>query len=426
MSLYSSFYSSLSGLSANSGMLGVIGNNLSNLNTIGFKGSSSSFQDLFNASMGSNGTSGNGDPMQVGLGTQLGAISQNFGQGSFQSTGNVTDMAVSGQGLFMLRRSDGSQVYSRAGNFIIDRNGYLVNPNGDQVLGWNRNAATGTLTPNGAVVPIQINSGTVAPPTPTTTISMNTNLNANATRPSAGPPAVPGATFSSPVQVVDSLGATHNLLFTYTKTANAGEWSLAVTTDDATATVAGAPALVHFTPTGQLDIPATNPTITVSGWSNSAANSSLVWTLRDPTSSTGLLTGYASASATSATTQNGAGAGTVRSLVVDQNGIITGNFTNGQTIQLAQIALATFPNMNGLSKEGNNAWSQTLASGAPNIGTADQGGRGKVLGGQLELSNVDTATEFTQLIVAQRGYQANSRIVTTADTLLQEVLNLVR
>ena len=111
---------------------------------------------------------------------------------------------------------------------------------------------------------------------------------------------------------------------------------------------------------------------------------------------------------------------------MDQNGIITGNFTNGQTIQLAQIGLATFPNMNGLSKEGNNSWSQTLSSGAPNIGAADQGGRGKVLGGQLELSNVDTATEFTQLIVAQRGYQANSRIVTTADTLLQEVLNMVR
>ena len=138
MSLYSSFYASLSGLSANSGMLGVIGNNLSNLNTVGYKGSSSAFQDLFNASLGSNGTSGNGNPMQVGLGTQLGAISQNFGQGSFQSTGNVTDMAVSGQGLFMLRRSDGSQLYTRAGNFILDRNGFLVNPNGDQVLGWNR------------------------------------------------------------------------------------------------------------------------------------------------------------------------------------------------------------------------------------------------------------------------------------------------
>src|SRR5512145_318016 len=190
MSLYSSFYASLSGLAANSGMLGVIGNNLSNLNTVGYKGSSSAFQDLFNASLGSNGTSGNGDPMQVGLGTQLGAISQNFGQGSFQSTGNVTDMAVSGQGLFMLQRSDGSQVYSRAGNFSIDRDGFLVNPNGDEVLGWNR--VGNVLSTTGIVVPIQINSGTVSPPTATATVSMTTNLDADAPV---------GTIFSTPLQV---------------------------------------------------------------------------------------------------------------------------------------------------------------------------------------------------------------------------------
>ncbi len=402
MSLYSSFYSSLSGLSANSGMLGVIGNNLSNLNTIGYKGSSSSFADLFSASLGSNGTSGNGNPMQVGLGTQLGAISQNFGQGSFQSTGNVTDMAVSGQGVFMLQRSDGSQVCSRAGNFIVDRNGFLVNPNGDQVLGWNR--VGNVLSTSGVVVPIQINSGTVSAPTATTTMTTTTNLNANAAT---------GDTFSTPVQVYDSLGSAHTVLVTYTKQAAAGTWNLTYSSDATT-----------VSNTGVLTTPNADSTITVTGWANGAANSAITWDIWDGT--TANITGYAAPSATSATTQDGAAAGTVRSIVVDQNGIITGNFTNGQTIQLAQIGLATFPNMNGLSKEGNNSWSQTLASGAPNIGAADQGGRGKVLGGQLELSNVDTATEFTQLIVAQRGYQANSRIVTTADTLLQEVLNMVR
>jgi flagellar hook protein FlgE len=411
MSLYSSFYSSLSGLAANSGMLGVIGNNLANLNTIGFKGSSSSFQDLFNASLGSNGTSGNGDPMQIGLGTQLGAISQNFGQGSFQSTGNVTDMAVSGQGLFLLRRSDGSQVYSRAGNFIIDRNGFLTNSNGDQVLGWNR--VNNVLTTNGTVVPIQINSGTVSPPTATTTISTTTNLNANAAT---------GDVFSTPVQVYDSLGASHTVLVTYTKTAAAGTWNITYSSDAGT-TVTG-PAQAIFDNMGNLTTPATNQNITVTGWPNGAANSTIAWNIWN--GATASLTGFASPSATTSTTQNGAGAGTISSLIVDQDGIITGNFTNGQTIQLAEVALATFPNMNGLSKEGNNSWSQTLSSGAPNIGAANEGGRGKILGGQLELSNVDTATEFTQLIVAQRGYQANSRIVTTADTLLQEVLNMVR
>jgi flagellar hook protein FlgE len=429
MSLYSSFYSSLSGLSANSGMLGVIGNNLSNLNTVGFKGSSSNFQDLFNASLGSNGTSGNGNPMQVGLGTQLGSITQDFSQGSFQSTGTVTNMAVSGQGFFLLRRSDGSQVYTRAGNFSIDRNGYLVNANGDQVLGWNRIGTT--LSTNGTVVPIQVNSGTVSPPTTTANITTTTNLNANANN---------GTTFSTPVQVYDSLGAAHTVLITYTKRAVAGTdpagtasaWDVTATSGDSTNAGGAIPlsiTSVTFNNSGVLTTPAsgTNPTLTGENWSNGAASSTINWNIwstgATPVSS---LTGYAAASATSGTTQDGATSGTISSLVVDQNGIITGNFTNGQTIQLSQVALATFPNMNGLSKDGNNSWAQTLSSGAPNVGAADQGGRGKVLGGQLELSNVDTATEFTQLIVAQRGYQANSRIVTTADTLLQEVLNLVR
>lgn len=410
MSLYSSFYASLSGLSANSAMLGVIGNNLSNLNTVGFKGSSSSFQDLFNAALGSNGTSGNGDPMQVGLGTQIGAITQNFGQGSFQSTGTVTDMAVSGEGLFMLRRSDGSQVYSRAGNFTLDNDGYLVNPSGYQVLGWNRTGAT--LTTNGTVTPIHISAGTVSPPTPTTTMATTTNLDADAEV---------GDTFSTPVQVYDSLGAEHTLLVTYTKSATA-TWSVAYSSDAGT-TVTG-PTTVTFDEDGNLTAPTANGTVTVTGWPNGAANSTLSWDIWDGTTAT--LTGYASSSATSSTTQDGAAAGTISSITVDTDGIITGTFTNGQTIQLAQVALATFANLNGLSKEGNNTWSQTLASGSPNIGAADEGGRGTILGGQLELSNVDTASEFTALIVAQRGYQANSRVVTTADTLLQEVLNMVR
>ena len=410
MSLYSSFYASLSGLTANSGMLGVIGNNLSNLNTVGYKSSSSNFQDLFNAALGSNGTSGNGDPMQVGLGTQIGSIAQNFGQGSFESTGTVTDMAISGEGLFMLRRSDGSQVYTRAGNFSLDSSGYLVSSSGDNVLGWNRSGTT--LSATGTVVPIQINSGTVSPPTATANITTTTNLNADA---------AVGDTFSTPVQVYDTLGAEHTLLITYTKTA-AATWGVSYSSDTGT-TVTG-PTTVSFDSSGTLTTPASNGTLSVSGWPNGATDSALSWNLWSGTSAT--LTGYASASATSGTTQDGAAAGTISSLTVDTNGIITGNFTNGQTIQLAEVALATFPNLNGLSKEGNNSWSQTLASGSPNIGAADEGGRGKVLGGELELSNVDTATEFTALIVAQRGYQANSRVVTTTDSLLQEVLNLVR
>lgn len=413
MSLYSSFYASLSGLSANASALNVIGNNLSNLNTIGFKGSSSSFQDLFNSSMA---TQGNGNPTQIGLGTRIGSIGQNFGQGSFSSTSNVTDMAISGQGFFMLRLKDGGTAYTRAGNFTMDRDGYLVDPNGNKVLGWNRSG--NVLTTNGTVVPLKINMGTVSSPVASATISTVTNLDANAAT---------GTTYSTPVQVYDSLGAPHSLLFTYTKNATAGTWDLNVTTDGG-ATVTGFPAQVVFNAQGQLTTPAStaNPTLTLTAWTNGGASPTITWNIWDGNPPTASLTGYASPSATTASTQDGYGAGSIRGLVVDQNGMITGNFTNGQTVALGQVALANFSNYNGLSKQGENLWTETLASGAPNIGAANQGGRGAILGANLELSNVDVAEEFTKLIIAQRGYQANSRIVTSSDELLQETLNLKR
>lgn len=429
MGLYSAFYAGLSGLSANSGTLSVIGNNLANLNTIGFKGSSGTFQDLFSASLGGAGTQGNGNPIQIGLGARLGGISQNFGQGSFSSTSNVTDMAVSGQGFFTLTTKSGSRAYTRAGNFTVDRLGVLVDPNGASVMGWNR--VNNVLSTNGTISPILISQGTTSPPAATTTLSSTTNLNADTEA---------GTVYTTPLQVYDSLGASHSLLFTYTKTAVSGQWSLAVTTDDYTpadptatpptlasgATVAGYPPTVQFSSAGVLTTPTvgTNPTLTITGWTNGATSPATTWQVWNGTSST--LTGFASASTTSNTTQDGYGAGTIRSLVVDQDGIIIGNFTNGQTIPLAQVALSTFSNQNGLSKQGDNNWQETLASGAGNIGAANQGGRGTVLGANLELSNVDVAEEFTKLIVAQRGYQANGRVVTTSDELLQETLNLKR
>ncbi|OQA37601.1 MAG: Flagellar hook protein FlgE [Acidobacteria bacterium ADurb.Bin340] len=415
MGLYSSFYASLSGLSANAGSLNVIGNNLANLNTIGFKQSSGTFQDLFNASLGAIGTQGNGNPIQIGLGSRLAAITQNFGQGSFQSTSNVTDMAISGLGFFMLQLAGNQgQAYTRAGNFTLDRNGYLVDPNGNNVIGWNRTG--NTLSTNGTPSAIRINSGVTSPPVPTTAFSSTTNLNADA---------LTGEVYSSPIQVVDSLGATHTLLFTYTKTANPGEWGLAITTDGG-ATVAGYPALVQFDASGQLTTPAANPTLTITGWTNGATSPATTWEVFQGTPPVPSLTGYAAPSATSNVAQDGYGAGTIRSLTVDQNGILIGNFTNGQTVSLAQVAMATFANVNGLRKTGDNTWSETLSSGSANVGAANEGGRGTVLGANLELSNVDVAEEFTKLIIAQRGYQANGRVVTTSDELLQETLNLKR
>jgi flagellar hook protein FlgE len=424
MGLYSSFYSSLSGLSSNANALSVIGNNLSNLNTIGYKGSSASFQDLFSASVGATSTQGNGNPIQIGLGTQLGAISQNFGQGSFQSTSNVTDMALQGQGFFTLQTKDGGAGYTRAGNFTVDKTGFLVDPNGNNVKGWNR--IGNTLTANGLSTPVHLDMGTTSPPASTASLGTVTNLDGGAAT---------GTVYSTPVQVYDSLGASHSLLFTYTKDPAVGTWNLDVSTDgvfpDGTKTaVTGFPAQVVFGNNGLMTTPdpaAANPTLTFGLWPNGAstgAAGNVAWNLVSNGTST--LTGYSAASATSSTSQDGYGAGTVRSMTVNQDGIIIGNFTNGQTIPMAQVAISSFANSSGLAKQGENMWGETLASGQAAVGAANQGGRGTVLGANLELSNVDVAEEFTRLIINQRGYQANSRVVTTADSLLQETLNLVR
>jgi len=415
MSLYSAFYASLSGLSSNANALGVIGNNLANLNTVGFKSSTASFQDLFNTALGGSGTQGNGDPMQIGLGSSLGAVSQDFSQGSPQASGTVTAMALQGSGFFTLQSKTGAAEYSRAGNFSVDKNGYLVDPSGNSVMGWN--AVAGKVNTNGTVVPIFLNPGATSAPAATTTVSNTTNLDAAATT---------GTTFTTPIAIFDSLGASHNLQITYTKTAVTGQWSAAATTDGGSV-VTGYPATLQFDTSGNLTSPATNPTLSFTAWPSGATNPNMtvnIWSsAATPVSA---LTSYSQASSTTATTQDGFAAGSVASLAVDQTGTLIGTFTNGQTLPLAQIAVTAFANPNGLSKQGDNTYTMTLASGGPNVGAAATGGRGSVLGSNLESSNVDVATEFTKLIINQNGYQANSRVITTANTLLQTVLQLVQ
>ena len=248
-------------------------------------------------------------------------------------------------------------------------------------------------------------------------MSNTTNLDASAAT---------GTSFTTPISVIDSQGTSHNILITYTKTANAGEWSAAVTTDGGAA-FSGYPALLEFDSSGNLTSPTTNPTLTqTTAWSNGATSPAITVNLWSGTPPVSSLTSYAQNSATSNTTQNGYAAGTVSSMMVDQNGIIEATFTNGQTLPLAQVAVTSFANDNGLAETGSNLYSMTLASGAPNVGTANSGGRGTVLGANLESSNVDVATEFTQLIIDQNGYQANSRVITTANTLLQTLISMVQ
>jgi len=416
MSLYSAFYASLSGLSTNANALGVIGNNLANLNTVGYKASSTSFQDLYNTALGGASTQGNGNPMQIGLGSGLGSVAQDFSQGSPQASGTVTNMALQGPGFFTLKPVAGGEAYSRAGNFTVDKQGYLVDPNGANVMGWN--AVAGKVNTNGTVAPIFLNPGATSPPSATANINNVTNLDASAST---------GTTFATPISMFDSSGASHNLLITYTKAATPGTWNTSATTDGG-ATVTGYPATIQFDTLGNLTSPpsCTNPTLTLSGWSNGATSPAVtakIWNGNPPVSS---LTSYSQSSSTTATNQDGFASGSVSSVSVDQNGVLVGTFTNGQTNPLAQVAVTTFANSNGLAKDGSNTWTTTLASGTPNVGTANTGGRATVLGSNLENSNVDVATEFTKLIINQNGYQANSRVITTANTLLQTVIGLIQ
>lgn len=421
MSLYSAFYSSLSGLSTNANALNVIGNNLANINTVGFKGSSTTFRDIFSTSLTGTSTQGNGNPIQFGLGVQVNSVSQDFSQSSFQSTGNALDMAIQGNGFFTLQTVDGRQVFSRAGNFTRNNDGYLVASDGSNVMGWNQDPVTKKVNTSASLAPIRIDAGTTASAFATNEIRLGINLNSAAAI---------GDTLTTPVQVYDSQGNPQNIVMTYTKTgANAWSYSAAVS---APATIgSGSTGTLTFSPSGTLlsingvspVTAANNPVLGNINWGNGTMLQNVTWDVVNADTSSNL-TQYAATSSTNSTFQNGYAAGTLRDLSVDQNGIISGTFTNGQVIPLAQVALSTFNNVNGLIQAGNNHWAQSLSSGSPTIGLANQGGRGGVLGSNLELSNVDMAGEFTKLILSQRGYQANSRLVTTTDQLLQETLNL--
>lgn len=428
MSLFSAFYSGLSGLAVNANSLNVIGNNLSNINTVGYKFSSTTFRDIFSTSLGGVSTQGNGNPIQFGLGVQINSVGQDFSQSSFQSTGNALDMAIQGAGFFVLQPVGGGQNFSRAGNFTRDNAGFLVSANGSSVMGWNRDTTTGVVNTSAPISPILIGSGTTASAFATENFRLGVNLNSSATV-----PVPPSPDLTTPIQVYDSQGNLQNIIITYTKTAT-NNWQYAITLPPGATALAGSsanPGTITFSTGGTLldvntlgNTTAANPTLVVD-WGNGTNTSTISWNIVNADGSSNF-TQFSALSNTNSSFQDGFGAGTLRDLTVDQNGVITGSFTNGQVIPLAQVAVASFSNNNGLVQQGNNQWSQSLASGSPTIGLANTGGRGGLLGANLELSNVDMAGEFTKLILSQRGYQANSRIVTTTDELLQETLNLKR
>lgn len=421
-----SFSAAISGLNANATYLSVIGNNLANLNTVGFKASSVNFVDLVSHHVGG----GSANPMQVGLGVTTGSISPIFSQGAPQSTRESTNVALQGHGFFVVRQESGN-AYTRDGSFSFDRDGKLVTSDGLAVQGWTlTDPATGKILTNGQLSDITVPPGVLRAPVATSQFSTLTNLNAKA---------AVGDTFTSAVQMYDKLGTSHVVTIAYTKT-GPGAWSFAVTVpgEDVRGGTAGTPfeigaGSVAFDENGLLsnltseavagaprDIQFMTP-----AWTNGAAASTLTWDLVDA-DGTPALTGYDAASATSSKTQNGSSAGMVDVISILPDGTIQATFGAGEVVAVGKIAVANFNNPKGLLKLGSNRYGESQAAGIANIGEAGTGGRGTLIGSALEQSNVDIAQEFTQMILAQRGYQANSKTITVSDELLVDTLQLKR
>jgi len=510
-----SFSIPLSGLDTSSTALSVIANNLANLNTVGFKGQRSMFQDLFYQQIG---TSGDGNAVQVGVGASVAGIGSQLTQGSIQTTGVPTDVAIQGDGFFVVNKN-GEELYTRAGNFSVGSDGSLMTQDGAVVQGYQ--ATNGVIQATATLGGISIPTGLINPPKATTKVQLALNLDASgglatvaaSQQTGTGIPAsatiatgsqlgfsdgtnnfsyttqandtlaniaaainsnanfsasvngsnlvvtakngqainftantltdastgalsetfsptgtnAPAGTFSTSIVVHDALGASHVLTFNFTKAA-ANTWNYQITVPSADLAAGGNPVInsgtLAFNGAGQLTSPSTNVTgLTISGLANGASPITFDWNLFNANGG-GVLTQVAGSSATSSTQQDGYASGSLLSFTIGSDGVIQGIFSNGQTSPLGQIALASFANEQGLIRNGSNEFLASLASGAANVGEPGTGGRGTLSGGALEQSNVDIATQFAQLILAERSYQANAKAVTTFDEVTQTAINL--
>ncbi len=502
MSISSSLFSGISGLSTNGNAMSVIGDNIANVNTIGYKSSRTTFQDVLAQSVATaSGTS------QIGRGAALSTIDTLFQQGSFESTSNATDLAIGGNGFFIVSpQGEETKYYTRAGQFRFDADGYFINPEGYVGQGWSLDDSGNDV---GTLQPIRLSAFT-SPPEPTNAVTAITNLNSqdtsnvaslfnsawdanNATEPIGD--AQYG--YQTSIRVYDSLGRSHDVTVYYDKAlgseyddgANANienTWEYLMTcnpADDLRTAFATADArgvlmrgTLSFNATsGSLEsqtsfvwdglgdpdvdgswIPATTfsadgyPEVnaefvanvpqtiasefgsrsTTSAWVGGAANVGAIAADGLPTSSWEpqalTSTQYASSSTTIYQTQDGYGTGFLENISVGTDGIMVGHYSNGQILNLYRVGIAKFNNQQALSKVGGNLWSATRESGDAITGHPGENGLGRISSNSLEQSNVDIAAEFVKMITTERGFQANSRIITTVDSMLQELINLKR
>lgn len=431
MSISSSMHIGASGLGAHGEAIEVTGDNIANANTVGFKSSRATFEDV----MGQTVLSSGGQPARSGMGVRLGPIEKNFDQGSLQNTGLVTDLALDGGGFFVFAGTQGGvtgNFYSRAGQLHISSDGVLRNPQGMALQGHPVDA-TGQL--QSSVTDLRV-ANTTLPPLATANATLYANLDSRAATPAAFSTADPYGTsnFSTSVTAYDSLGNARKIDVFY-RNAGGGSWEWYALTDGANVTggTAGTPfqganGTLTFNTSGALDTVAGNATTW--NFAGAAANQAVTLDFGDAIGAggTGLAgsTQFAGASSAQKLEQDGYSAGTIRGISIGDDGVVTGAFSNGEKRTLGQVVVATFPSDSGLDRLGNSLFGQTTASGAPLVGDPSTGARGRVVSGSLEQSNVDLGREFVNLIALQRGFQANSKIVTTADEMLQETMQLKR
>lgn len=429
MSILRTLNTGATGLTANGDALGVVGDNISNTNTIGFKRSRAVFQDLV-------ANAGRSEILQVGAGSRLANVEQMWQQGALLSTESPTDLALSGEGFFIVQGNasgvDGT-FYTRAGQFHIDNSGYMVNTDGLKLQGYQADD-NGTIT--GALGSIRI--GPMAlPATATQNVSLAVNLDSNAIPPLAFDPLDPAATsnFSTSTTIYDSLGNGHQITTYFAKTSsNSWDWHAMVDGGEIDGGTPGEPfeggsGTLTFTTDGALDTESTTGTT----WDFTGATPGQSINFDFGTSitddgGTGLdgTTDFASPSTTNGINQDGFAAGSVSGLAINETGVITGVFSNGQRRTLGQVAVASFRSVDGLSRAGQGLWVRTEESGEALVGSAGTAGRGSITAGTLEQSNVDIGREFVDLIAFQRGFQANSKVIQTADDLYGELVNLRR
>jgi flagellar hook protein FlgE len=419
MGISSALYSGVSGLKTNSHAMSVIGNNLAHTNTVGFKGARTVFSDLLSASV-----NGSGGSSQIGRGVNLSKVDNIFSQGTFESTESGLDVAIEGDSFFMLKEpGDNTMYYSRAGAFRFDQEGYLVNPEGFQVQGQPYDIATNTLTP-GEPQAIQVTDTGLIPANMTTTLELNNNLDAADPLPTTAgfDPADPTSyNYSMSAQIFDSLGNPH-LLTTYFEKDGGGvnTWNWHWSAEDSNGlpiSGTGAPDLV-FDETGIMNPPVGPQNIGGIDWDNGSDPNQDIAITFDTTQ-------FHSASVVISQDQNGFGAGDLTSVDINEEGVVVASYSNGEQVNIAQIALSKFQNPGGLKLQGSNMFVATAAAGAPRTGLPGAE-LGKIFTNALEQSNVDMGNEFVRMITVQRGFQANSKIITTIDELLGELINLKR